>query len=234
VKRSAWTTAVIAAAAIALLGLGSAGAAQLITGGDIKDFSIQAKDISGAAKKALRGQRGKRGRRGRTGKIGKTGPAGAQGAAGIQGTQGLQGVAGSAGAVGPAGPAGSSLVLGAVTPPLNPAGAAFAFPAGSGQASPTEPSVQVPTPAGVGVTVSDLSALASTAPGPSRSYTISVRVDGADTAVKCKIADPATTCVSASAQAVPAGSKLSIQVLGEGGAAPATISWGFRAVPAAG
>jgi hypothetical protein len=54
----------------------------VITGAQIKDGSIQAKDLSAKARRSLRGQRGPRGLRGLAGAPGPTGPAGAPGAAG--------------------------------------------------------------------------------------------------------------------------------------------------------
>ncbi len=73
---------VVAAIVVSLLvgGIGSATAASLITGKQIKNGSLQYNDLSKKARKKLRGTRG------RTGKIGATGVAGAAGATGAPGT----------------------------------------------------------------------------------------------------------------------------------------------------
>jgi hypothetical protein len=78
-----WRTAISVGVIVAVLAAGSAGAAKFITGADIRNGSIGLKDLSGAARRGLRGQ---------------TGPAGPQGA------PGPQGAAGPAGPTGPAGP----------------------------------------------------------------------------------------------------------------------------------
>ena len=62
-----WRTALVVGAIVAVFAATSAGAAKFITGGDIKNGSIGLRDLSRAAKSALKGQ---------------TGPAGAAGAAG--------------------------------------------------------------------------------------------------------------------------------------------------------
>jgi hypothetical protein len=77
------------ATGIALLALfvalgGTATAAALITGAQIKNGSIQVIDLSAKARAALKGQRGPRG---------ATGPAGAQGLAGAQGPAGASATA---------------------------------------------------------------------------------------------------------------------------------------------
>ena len=74
-----WRTALIVAGLVAVGIAGTAGAAQLITGQDIKNGSIGAKDLSRAAKRALRGRAGPQGP---AGPGGPQGPAGAQGPAG--------------------------------------------------------------------------------------------------------------------------------------------------------
>jgi hypothetical protein len=63
----------------------TATATVLITGKQIKDGSIQLRDLSPKAKLALKGQRGPRGYTGLPGTAGPAGPAGATGAAGPAG-----------------------------------------------------------------------------------------------------------------------------------------------------
>lgn len=67
-----------------LAGTGTATAAKLITGKDIKNGSIAEKDLSKKVQKKLK-------------KVGQQGPAGPQGTQGLQGTQGPQGDRGPAG-----------------------------------------------------------------------------------------------------------------------------------------
>jgi hypothetical protein len=88
-----------------------AAAKRLISGKDVKDGSLGVRDLSAAARKALRGN---------------AGPAGANGANGLPGAQGPQGGPGPVGPIGPAGatgPAGSTGPAGP-TGPTGPAGSA--------------------------------------------------------------------------------------------------------------
>jgi hypothetical protein len=73
--RIALVAVVLAAVGVA----GTAGAAALITGKDIKNGSIGAKDLSKAAKRALKGQTGPQGPAGAPGATGPQGPAGKPG-----------------------------------------------------------------------------------------------------------------------------------------------------------
>lgn len=69
----------------------TAGAASLITSRQIKDGTIQLRDLSASAKKSLRGARGPIGAQGPQGAKGDTGAQGAQGATGAQGVKGDKG-----------------------------------------------------------------------------------------------------------------------------------------------
>ena len=89
---------VLALIAIVLACGGSAFAGSQITGRQIKDKSIELKDLSKSARKALRGNRGPRG---------IAGPTGPQGPPGLQGLQGQRGAIGPTGPTGPAGPTGA-------------------------------------------------------------------------------------------------------------------------------
>jgi collagen triple helix repeat protein len=80
---------------VSLAGNAGAGALLLVTSKNIKNGSIQAVDLSRAAKAQLKGNEGPRGPRGFTG------------AQGIQGPQGLVGAQGPPGPVGPRGPDGA-------------------------------------------------------------------------------------------------------------------------------
>jgi hypothetical protein len=87
---------VVAIIALVLAMGGSAVAASLITSKQIKDGTIQTKDISKKARNALKGQRGPAGLTGATGPAGPAGPAGAAGAKGDKGDKGDTGAPGSA------------------------------------------------------------------------------------------------------------------------------------------
>lgn len=110
---------------------GTAGAARLITGDQIKDGSITGADIKGgsvgasdinaSARDALRGPRGATGSPGAAGAQGPVGPIGASGPAGAKGDQGARGLAGPKGDTGAAGPAGPQGDSGA-TGPAGPTG----------------------------------------------------------------------------------------------------------------
>ncbi len=83
---------------------GTATAAKLITGSQIKDGSIGTRDLA----KSVRSQLS---RAGSAGSAGPQGPAGATGVAGVQGPQGEPGPQGDPGPEGPTGPRGPSEVL---------------------------------------------------------------------------------------------------------------------------
>jgi hypothetical protein len=87
-------TALIAAIVAAIVSAAAATATTsiVITGAQIKDGSIQAKDLSAKARRTLKGNRGPRGFEG------------ARGAPGANGVNGLQGPPGPTGAPGPVGP----------------------------------------------------------------------------------------------------------------------------------
>lgn len=80
---------------------GTATAAKLITGAQIKDGSIGTRDLARAVRAQIS----------RTGPAGVAGPQGAAGVAGVQGPQGVPGPQGDIGPEGPTGPRGPSEVL---------------------------------------------------------------------------------------------------------------------------
>jgi hypothetical protein len=103
-------TALIAAVVSAVVAAASGTAATIVvTSKNIKDGTIQTVDISGKAKRALKGNRGPRGVSGAVGPAGTQGPAGPQGLAGPQGPPGPQGDKGDQGPEGPEGPSGVSV-----------------------------------------------------------------------------------------------------------------------------
>lgn len=111
-KVNASPSMIVACIAVVLAMTGSAIAAGLITGADIKDGSITRADLSGRTIRSLKGRRGPRGRDGQDGFVGPEGPQGStgpQGPAGPQGPtgpQGPRGTTGDTGARGPQGPEG--------------------------------------------------------------------------------------------------------------------------------
>jgi hypothetical protein len=127
----------LAAVAMLLVAAGTAGAAQMLTGADIKngsltgadvkDRSLGSKDLSAAGMAALKGEdgaagpagaaglQGPKGEIGPAGPRGATGPAGPAGPKGDTGAIGAKGAAGTQGPVGPAGPQGPQGTFGAVT-----------------------------------------------------------------------------------------------------------------------
>ena len=119
-------SALIAAVVAAVISAGTATAttAIVITGAQIKDGTVQAKDLSAKARRSLRGQRGPQGARG---------PAGAPGANGLPGAVGAPGAAGAAGAPGGFDPNKLQYIVGPdVVVPPGAAGGAVAFcPAGT-------------------------------------------------------------------------------------------------------
>lgn len=90
-------------------------AARLITGTQVRDGSLQAKDLSRSARRALAG---------RQGAAGPTGPAGAPGAPGPRGADGARGETGPRGAQGLEGPKGDEGDKGDTGPP-GPTASAF-------------------------------------------------------------------------------------------------------------
>ena len=95
----------LAALAVCAVGLGgTAVAATLITSKQIKDGTIQLKDISRSARAQLQGDDGAPGAAGAVGPAGSAGATGAAGAQGETGPQGPQGAKGDTGLTGPTGP----------------------------------------------------------------------------------------------------------------------------------
>jgi hypothetical protein len=105
---------IIALTALVLAASGSAVAATIITSAQIKNGTIQLRDINSKARKALKGQTGPRGP---AGAKGVAGPTGARGATGAAGARGATGAAGAAGATGPAGAPGTALGYATVDSP---------------------------------------------------------------------------------------------------------------------
>src|SRR3954447_4931968 len=86
----------VALLALVMATTGSAVAASLITSKQIKDGTIQTKDISKKAQKTLKGKAGATGPAGAAGAAGAAGPAGPAGAQGAKGDKGDAGAPGTA------------------------------------------------------------------------------------------------------------------------------------------
>jgi len=200
-----WRLVLVGAACLAIGIAGTAGAAKLLTGKDIKDGSIGLKDLSKRARSALKG------------------------ATGAQGPQGLKGDSGAPGGPGTSGSTAPSLVMGAIG--VTAGSTLYAPPLGGNQ-TPTEATVQTPVPPGTGLTARDFSAAVRTAPGGGQSVVVAFRIDGADTALTCTISGSATSCTapSTATAALPSGGRLSIRVTGTAGASSTNASWGLRVV----
>jgi hypothetical protein len=102
---------IIALIALVLAASGSAVAASIITSAQIKNGTIQLRDINSKARKALKGQTGPQG------PAGAKGAPGAKGATGATGTTGARGATGAAGAAGAAGAPGSAVGYATVDSP---------------------------------------------------------------------------------------------------------------------
>jgi hypothetical protein len=202
-----WKYGLVGALALAVGLAGTAGAARLITGRSIKDGSIGLVDISKKARAKLRGARGP------------------QGPAGVNGTDGINGAPGAPGTSGSTAPA---LLMGAGGADTN--NNTFHTPTGGSFGS--EPGAQVPVPAGTALVARDFTATLANAPGAGKSFVISLRLNGVDTALKCTIADSATSCTAPADTVVPLpqGSKMSMLTHPVGAPTGGNVGWSFRVV----
>jgi Collagen triple helix repeat (20 copies) len=163
-------TALIAGIVAAVVAAASSTAATIVvTSKQIKDGSIQAVDLSAAAKRALKGARGAPGARGA---LGPQGPVGIQGPQGIQGPPGAPGIqrirlVTAALSIPPGGqdqaeaacPAGETAVSGGYGLSTTDAAVLRSFGIGVGWVAEAE------NPAGTGVQPATLTAYAYCAPG---------------------------------------------------------------------
>jgi hypothetical protein len=148
-----------------VIGGGTASAAKLITGEDIKDRSIDTRDLAKASVgkqrlsphvRELLGRSGEQGAKGDTGPAGPKGDTGAQGPKGDTGATGPQGDTGPEGDTGPQGPQGD----------VGPRG----FPGEPGQAL-VEADITDPNPTYGGVQVVDIGSVAASSGDPTASDT---------------------------------------------------------------
>jgi hypothetical protein len=210
-RRPVVTHVLVGVVALAIGAAASAGAAKLLTGGDIKNGSLQVKDLSKKAQKQLKGAEGPAGPQGPTGPQGAQGPGGAAGADGTNGTPGASGVAGP------------TIFASSVAVDNS-----WATP-GSGGNFGTEASAQVPVPPGSAFTAKSFVAQTATPVGVNP-VTIAFRINGADTTLKCTIPVGQTSCAPAGTPTVvvPAGSLISMHTSPAAGATPGVVSYAFR------
>jgi hypothetical protein len=208
-REAVLTHAVVATLAVAIGAAGMAGAAQLLTGKDIKDGSILAKDLSKKTRASLKG------------KVGPAGPAGPAGPQGPQGDGGAAGSAGTNGTPGASGVAGPSIVISAM-PTDN-----GHQPPGSGSNVGDDATAQVPVPPGSAYTAKSFNASTSVNVGTA-AVTIAFRVNGVDQ-LSCTIPVGQSSCSDADSVVVPAGAKISMQTTDNAGSTPSFVGYSFRA-----
>lgn len=168
-------------------------------------------------------QQGTTGPQGATGAQGAIGPQGPPGPTGDTGSQGPQGPAGPQGAQGPPGPDGPTGATGSRGPAVFSAransyvsGTMFAPVTGIATVTSLEGDVETLAP-NASLAAKDLSVKVTAAPGAAASVTVTLRDDGADTAVTCTVSGLSTTCNSAAASAtISAGSGLSLKITSTG------------------
>lgn len=221
----------IALAALAVAATGPAIAATLITGANVKDGSIQSRDIadgnagvssadikdgsiqladlSKTARAALEGKAGPAGPAGATGPTGPAGPAGAKGADGTSGVNGASGAAGQSGAAGP------SLLTSTGSVDMTSGtntGISWVRP-GSSVGSSNITGAELPIPPGPTVTIRDLAVrtTAAVAGGPA---TVTLYKNGAPTSLECVVAQGGQTCTSQQTVTVDSGDRVAMRLFG--------------------
>jgi hypothetical protein len=146
---------------------------------------------------------------------------GVPGAPGQDGTAGAMGSPGLDGAPGVGGSFGKASVSNGVT--------AYVAPNQTSSTSATELGAQALTP-NVALRLSDFAAVTTAAPSGG-AFTLTVRVEGVDTAVGCAVAAGTTTCTSAGEVTIPARSLVSIR-LQNAASATVAVTWSFTLTPA--
>lgn len=145
------------------------------------------------------------------------GPPGAQGAIGEEGPQGQPGAPGATVSV-----LTGRTVLGG--------GDSFFSPSGISTAGGFEPAVQILSP-GVAATAGNLSVRLDNSPGPAASRTLTLRLNGTDTALSCTIVNAGGSCTSAASVPIPAGSRLSLRNDANAGPVPSGVQFGLTLQP---
>lgn len=170
----------------------------------------------------VRGPKGARGAAGQNGRDGSAGPQGPQGPAGPPGADGAPGAPGAPG------DSTVAVVSGRMTGYSGVLGPAFGSPTGTTSVNANEDLVETLAPARA-LAARNLAVQTTVAPGTGNSLTVTLRVDGADTALGCTIAGTATTCTNVGDEAsIPAASTLSYGVTSSPGVLSTSILVGFE------
>jgi hypothetical protein len=175
---------------------------------------------------------GSQGSQGNTGTQGAVGSQGLQGNVGAQGPQGNIGATGPQGVVGTQGPLGPSFVpFFGSTAGRNISSTTATRYAGIGDDDATETVVQLPLP--VSGTLRNLRVRASVAPGAAggsvQQWTFTVRINGANTALSCVVAETATACSDlANSLLITEGQLISMQIVPSGNPTTNKLNWSMR------
>jgi hypothetical protein len=204
--KSTTTNIVVAVVALAVGGVATAGAAKLLTGKDIKDGSLELKDLSKKARAALAAKAGPRGA------TGAAGPAGAAGAAGAAGQNGANGSSATGLTMG-------SVKISSPITEIVPLGG------NGGQNTGNNEFVAGPTPnkaltisemyvVGIGFTAAD-------------SVQVTVQLNGSDTPLTCTVTALISSCTMPGTLNVPARALVNIKAVGTSVGGPRFVSWSW-------
>ena len=212
-SKSLRSTPLVAVLVLVLTLGGTAAAAKLITGKQIKDGSIGAADLSKKAKKSLKGK---------TGAPGSTGAAGAKGEAGAAGAAGAKGDAGAAGAAGLTGPPAGWMgrLTGLST---GDAVTEYGFVNSPSVVSTVQNDRGLLMPS-VELKATRLNVLLNNKPDSLASRQFILRVAGEDTQLACSIIADAIGCNSEKAVVIPASANVVLKTLTSQGQLPKAAS----------
>lgn len=197
---------VVAVLAVAVGAAATAGAARLITGKQIKDGSIEIKDLSTKARASLRGATGPAGPAGPKGETGAKGDTGPSGTSGLKGADGVNGASGADGVPG-AGLATSLFSVDTTNPTFSLIG---------GGSTGSEAGGQIIVPPGGDIAAKQMSAFVRSSLTQG-SVAVTLRVNGSDSALTCTITHPATSCTNGAAAAtLHPGDKINVRVVPSG------------------
>ena len=161
----------------------------------------------------------------------QTGPAGANGIAGAPGQQGVPGQSGQQGGQGVRGASASSMLTGNTGNIPVPIGAPrWLHPSGVSDTWGATTFAEMPSP-NTPVVARDLAVKLGNPAGAGESYTITLQIDGVDTALTCTVAgDTDTSCGNSNARvSIAARSNLSFQVETTAGATSRRVLFAWRA-----
>jgi hypothetical protein len=231
---------VVASLATAAVVGGTATAAKLITGADVKDASLTGADVRNGSLAGVDIRNGSVAAadltpavRRQLARAGSAGPVGAPGPAGADGAPGAPGADGAAGPSGAPGDDAGSVVIGRASDVSNISIAAPRFarvdddglPGGS-----EEPRRTIVSPRAL--VAGDLIAVAdSITSGADVGLRVTLIVDGAPTALTCSFEAPDAPCSATGPVAIPAGAPVTVRLDGTDLTSPVSatgIQWAFR------